>query len=111
MHGDEHDIKADPAGWMAADGQVLARSWQLTDILGRSVFKRDGGELANPGCSSTSRMSCCIPGRRGTRSAASLCARPAVTIETPEGDRGLMLTEIATAEGGILVVGRSAASL
>ena len=30
----------------------------------------------------------------------------AVTIETPEGDRGLMLTEIATAEGGIVVVGR-----
>ena len=30
----------------------------------------------------------------------------AVTIETPEGDRGLMLTEIATAEGGILVVGK-----
>ena len=29
----------------------------------------------------------------------------AVTIETPEGDPGLMLTEIAAVEGGILVVG------
>ena len=27
------------------------RSWQLTDILGPSVFKRDGGELASPGLS------------------------------------------------------------
>ena len=34
----------------------------------------------------------------------------AVTIETSEGDRGLTLMEIAAAEGGILVVGRSAAS-
>jgi len=34
----------------------------------------------------------------------------AVTIETPEGDPGLMLTEIAAAQGGVLVVGRSAAS-
>jgi len=25
------------------------RSWQLTDILGQSVFKRDGGKLASPG--------------------------------------------------------------
>ena len=28
---------------------LLGRSWQLTDILGPSVFKRDGGELASPG--------------------------------------------------------------
>ena len=30
----------------------------------------------------------------------------AVTIETPEGDPGLILTEIAAAEDGILVVGK-----
>ena len=35
----------------------------------------------------------------------------AVTIETPEGDPGLMLTEIATAKGDILVVGRERGQL
>lgn len=53
-------------------------------------------------------------------SAASLCVRPGGIrrpaaghrryYRIPEGDPGLMLTEIAAAEGGILVVGRSAAS-
>ena len=34
-----------PLDWPDRPG----RSWQLTDILGPSVFKRDGGELASPG--------------------------------------------------------------
>jgi hypothetical protein len=34
-----------PLDWPDLPG----RSWQLTDILGPSVFKRDGGELASPG--------------------------------------------------------------
>jgi hypothetical protein len=34
-----------PLGWPDLPG----RSWRLTDILGPSVFKRDGGELASPG--------------------------------------------------------------
>ncbi len=34
-----------PLDWPDLPG----RSWRLTDILGPSVFKRDGGELASPG--------------------------------------------------------------
>ena len=34
-----------PLDWPDLPG----RSWQLTDILGQSVFERDGGELASPG--------------------------------------------------------------
>ena len=34
-----------PLGWPDLPG----RGWRLTDILGTSVFKRDGGELASPG--------------------------------------------------------------
>ena len=34
-----------PLDWPDLPG----RSWQLTDILGPSVFERDGGELASPG--------------------------------------------------------------
>jgi hypothetical protein len=36
---------APPLDWPDLPG----RSWRLTDILGPSVFKRDGGELASPG--------------------------------------------------------------
>jgi hypothetical protein len=32
-----------------ADTDLPGRSWRLTDILGQSVFERDGGELASPG--------------------------------------------------------------
>ena len=32
-----------------AGGVPWRHCWQLTDILGPSVFKRDGGELASPG--------------------------------------------------------------
>jgi hypothetical protein len=39
-----------------------------------------------------------------------LVREAAVTTETPEGDPGLMLTEIAAAEGGIVAWERSAAS-
>ena len=34
-----------PLDWPDLPG----RSWQLTDILGQSVFERDGDELASPG--------------------------------------------------------------
>jgi hypothetical protein len=35
---------------MEADWTDLpGRSWRLTDILGQSMFERDGGELAGPG--------------------------------------------------------------
>ena len=34
-----------PLDWPDLPG----RSWQLTDILGESVFRRDGGELVSPG--------------------------------------------------------------
>jgi hypothetical protein len=34
-----------PLDWPDLPG----RSWQLTDILGQSVFERDGAELAIPG--------------------------------------------------------------
>ena len=34
-----------PLDWPDLSG----RSWRLTDILGQSVFERDGGELASPG--------------------------------------------------------------
>jgi hypothetical protein len=48
------DVLADIAGH--CDGircdmamNLPGHSWQLTDILGQTVFERDGGELASPG--------------------------------------------------------------
>ena len=54
-HGDSHLVVVNLSGQPAQARIPLdwpdlpGRSWRLTDILGPSVFKRDGGELANPG--------------------------------------------------------------
>ena len=52
VRGDADDIKSNPEGWMVTAGQVLAHGRDPNfppDLLGPSVFGRDGGQLASPG--------------------------------------------------------------